>query len=66
MVNRPSRTVVGSREPVDLLCPRCGWAITLKTRWLTIRHCPRCVAHGRVTVQLVRSATAEPEPRRRS
>ncbi len=49
---------VGSREPVRLRCPRCGWAITLRTRWMTLSHCPRCVARRHVTVQLSGSPQA--------
>lgn len=58
MAERLSRPAVGSREPVHLTCPRCGWGITLKTRWLAVRHCPRCVARRHVTVRLSGSQAA--------
>jgi hypothetical protein len=39
-----------------LNCPRCGLTIKLRTSWLTIRHCPRCVARSRTVIELFGSA----------
>jgi uncharacterized paraquat-inducible protein A len=35
-----------------LNCPRCGLSIALRSRWLAITHCPRCVARTRTIVEL--------------
>ncbi len=35
-----------------LNCPRCGLSIAVRSRWLAIRHCPRCVARSRTIVEL--------------
>jgi hypothetical protein len=35
-----------------LNCPRCGLSIKVRSQWLTIRHCPRCVARTRIAVEL--------------
>ena len=39
-----------------LNCPRCGLSIRPKTRWLTIEHCPRCMAVAGIPVRLFSSA----------
>jgi hypothetical protein len=39
-----------------LHCPRCGLSIPLRSRLLTIVHCPRCVARDRRLVELLISA----------
>jgi hypothetical protein len=51
-----------TREPafdgagtIHLNCPRCGLTITPKASWLTIEHCPRCIARNRVAVSLFAS-----------
>jgi hypothetical protein len=36
-----------------LKCPRCGLSIRPRASWLTIEHCPRCIARDRVPVKLV-------------
>ena len=38
-----------------LNCPRCGLSIRPKARWLTIEHCPRCMALARIPVKLFSS-----------
>jgi hypothetical protein len=38
-----------------LNCPRCGLSIALRSRWLAITHCPRCVARSRTIVELFSS-----------
>lgn len=38
-------------------CPRCGLSIGIRSPWLTVLHCPRCVARARA---LVRMCSAEP------
>jgi hypothetical protein len=35
-----------------LNCPRCGLSIRPKARWMTIEHCPRCLARARVAVKM--------------
>lgn len=60
---------------VRLSCPRCGLSITPRTSWLTVEHCPRCIARSRIPVRLIGSAqpaglldatgsVAPPEPSR--
>ena len=34
-------------------CPRCGLSIELRSAWLAVQHCPRCVARARTTVEMV-------------
>jgi len=46
-----SRTVV-----TYLNCPRCGLSIELRAHWLTIQHCPRCIARAHMAVDLFSSA----------
>jgi hypothetical protein len=36
----------------SLECPRCGLSIALRPHRAAIRHCPRCVARGRLLVEL--------------
>jgi hypothetical protein len=38
-----------------LKCPRCGLSVTPRASWLTIEHCPRCIARDRTPVKLIRS-----------
>jgi hypothetical protein len=38
-----------------LNCPRCGLSIAVRSRWLAITHCPRCVARARTVVELFSS-----------
>jgi hypothetical protein len=33
-----------------LNCSRCGLTIKLKASWLTIEHCPRCIARNGVAI----------------
>ena len=33
-------------------CPNCGLSIRIRTSYLALRHCPRCVAHRQVAVQM--------------
>ena len=35
-------------------CPHCRLSIELNPRWLTIRHCPRCLGRNRTLVELFR------------
>jgi hypothetical protein len=39
-------------QRLHLNCPRCGLTIRPKARWLTIEHCPRCLARSRLPVRL--------------
>ena len=36
-----------------LSCPRCGLSIRPKASWLTVEHCPRCIARARIPVKLL-------------
>jgi hypothetical protein len=40
---------------VYLNCPRCGLSIEMRSRWLAIRHCPRCVTRAHTAVELFSS-----------
>ena len=44
-----------SRAVSFLNCPRCGLSIRQSGRWLTIEHCPRCIARARLAVNLFSS-----------
>jgi hypothetical protein len=46
-----------------LNCPRCGLSIRPKARWMTVEHCPRCLARARVAVRMS-SWRVDAEPRR--
>ena len=35
-----------------LNCPRCGLSLRPRASWLTIEHCPRCIARDRTAVKL--------------
>jgi len=48
----PAPRSVGS---FHLNCPRCGLTITPRAAWLTVEHCPRCMARSRVAVGLFAS-----------
>jgi len=39
-----------------LNCPHCGLTITPKADWLTVEHCPRCIAHRGILVTLFASS----------
>jgi hypothetical protein len=39
-----------------LNCPQCGLTISPKADWLTIEHCPRCVARRGTLVTLFTSS----------
>lgn len=42
-----SQTRADAAEGSYLRCPRCGLGITPRAQWLTVEHCPRCLArHG--------------------
>jgi hypothetical protein len=38
-----------------LNCPRCGLSIDVRSRWLAVTHCPRCVARAHTIVELFSS-----------
>jgi hypothetical protein len=40
-------------------CPRCGLSIELRSAWLAVQHCPRCVARAHTTVAMVSSGPAD-------
>src|SRR3981081_2190723 len=44
-----------------LICPRCRLSLTPKTKWLAIKHCPRCIARTRTAVRLFPSALTASE-----
>ena len=41
--------------PLHLNCPVCGLTITPKASWLTVEHCPRCMARRHVPVRMFAS-----------
>jgi hypothetical protein len=45
------RAVTGSASFLE--CPRCGLSIRPRASWLTIEHCPRCIARDRTPVKLI-------------
>jgi hypothetical protein len=46
---------VSGLSAVYINCPRCGLSIGLRSRWLAIRHCPRCIARAHVVVEMFSS-----------
>lgn len=46
-----------------LNCPRCGLSIRLKVSWLTVEHCPRCIARAAIPVKLFTSTLPAAELR---
>jgi hypothetical protein len=59
---RATRETVTNRSAAPYVdCPRCGASITPRARWLTIKHCPRCLARARIAVRLFRSPLAATE-----
>jgi hypothetical protein len=45
-----------------LNCPRCGLSIRPKVCWMTVEHCPRCIARARIAVKLLSSTLRAEEP----
>ncbi len=43
-------------DSLALVCPRCGLSIRPRARWLTVEHCPRCIAYARIPVRMSTSA----------
>jgi len=39
----------------SLNCPRCGLSIEIRSPWLAMTHCPRCVARDHAAVELLSS-----------
>jgi hypothetical protein len=39
-------------DAVNFVCPRCGLSIRPRIRWLTVEHCPRCIALARIPVRM--------------
>ncbi len=39
-----------------LNCPRCGLSVEVRSRWMAIRHCPRCLGRARTLVELFSSS----------
>jgi hypothetical protein len=50
-VRTRGRAVCGTGA-VCLNCPRCGLTITPRVSWMTMEHCPRCIARSGVPVNL--------------
>jgi hypothetical protein len=42
-----------------LKCPRCGLTVNPRASWLTIEHCPRCIARDRTPVKMFRLPAIE-------
>jgi hypothetical protein len=53
-VQTRERAVCGTGA-VCLNCPRCGLTITPRVSWMTMEHCPRCIARSGVPVTLFSS-----------
>ena len=43
-------------QTIHLNCPRCGLTIKPKASWLTIGHCPRCIARSGLAIGLFASS----------
>jgi hypothetical protein len=54
---RQGRSLMTVSAPATpyLNCPRCGLSIALRSRWLAVKHCPRCVARTHTIVELFSS-----------
>ena len=52
---QPREPAFDGAGTIHLNCPRCGLTITPKASWLTIEHCPRCIAHHGLAVSLFAS-----------
>src|SRR5450755_1525987 len=56
MQQQPNRAAGSNRSgPIYLNCPRCGLTIRPKADWLTVEHCPRCIARSRGLVRMFAS-----------
>lgn len=53
---------VDAAGTIHLNCPRCGLTITPKASWLTIEHCPRCIARSGLAVSLLASTLPTDKP----
>ena len=43
---------LGQGRLLGLNCPRCRLTITVRTDWLGVEHCPRCIARRCILVRL--------------
>jgi hypothetical protein len=43
---------------VIMHCPRCGLTIRLRSLYLTVDYCPRCIARAKRAIPLTRSGTS--------
>ncbi len=48
-----TQTIPKATDPEPMSCPRCGLTIRPRRPWLTVEHCPRCLAHARLPIPLV-------------
>ncbi len=56
-IRQPQRvSALNGVQTPHLNCPRCGLTIKPETSWLTIEHCPRCIARNGVAVRLLASS----------
>ena len=56
-IRQPQRApALNGERTTHLNCPRCGLTIKPKASWLTIEHCPRCIAHSGVAISLFASS----------
>jgi hypothetical protein len=44
-------------------CPNCGLTILPNADWLTVEHCPRCIARRRMRVTMLAAAAPVAERR---
>lgn len=48
---------VDARAATSFLnCPRCGLSVEVRSRWMAIKHCPRCLGRARTLVELFSSS----------
>jgi phage FluMu protein Com len=40
-------------QRVRVRCPRCRLGISPRAHWLTVEHCPRCLARRRIAIPMV-------------
>src|SRR5579875_1425431 len=61
---RDPATAEGETALLQLRCPVCALAVTPRVHWLTIEHCPRCIARLQIAVKM-QTSTVTVEGRQR-
>ena len=49
-------------DALELACPRCGLSIRPRVPWLTVEHCPRCIAYARIPVRMAAAGAPSARP----